>query len=53
MPICRATVKPRSLTALQGLINASCRAICRAICQALMTSTFQLESWTYLHGFNT
>ena len=24
-----------------------------ASCRALMTSTFQLESWTKLHGFNT
>ena len=31
------------------LIDASYRANCRA----LMTGTFQLESWTDLHGFNT
>ena len=31
------------------LIDASCRVNCRA----LMTVTFQLESWTDLHGFST
>ena len=44
-PIYQAAVEPRASTALQGLINASYRA--------LMNSTFQLESWTNLHGINT
>ena len=44
-PIYRADVKPRVGTALQGSIDASCRA--------LMNSTSQLDSWTNLHGFNT
>ena len=44
-PIYRATVESRAETTFHVSIDASCRA--------LVNSTFQLESWTDLHGFDT